>query len=334
MINGYAAYKAKEELRPFSYEPKELLENEVEIKVTHCGICHSDLHLIDNDWMMSTYPFIPGHEVAGTVVRTGSAVSHLQAGDRVGLGWQSGSCHDCEECNTGHENLCSSSRATCVGRHGGYADHVITDAAFAIKLPDALEAEYAGPLMCGGVTVFSPLRKSGVKEGTKVAVIGIGGLGHMAIQFAAKMGAEVTAISTSDSKKDEALAFGATHFINSKNESDFAAYNERFDFIVSTVFASMNWQALVNTLKPRGELCFVGALGVPVEISAFSLLTRERKISGSAIGSPGMLKEMLEFAAANDVRPMIEKLPMKDVNTALKKVAENNVRYRMVLVNE
>lgn len=334
MINGYAAYKAKEELKPFSYEPKTLSVNEVEIKVTHCGICHSDIHLIDNDWMMSSYPFIPGHEVAGTVVGKGAGVTHLQVGDRVGLGWQSGSCHTCEQCESGHENLCASSQGTCVGRHGGYADHVIADSAFAIKLPDAIESEYAGPLMCGGITVFSPLWKFGVKKGTKVAVIGIGGLGHMAIQFAAKMGAEVTAISTSDDKEAEARSLGATNFINSKKEPDFAAYVEKFDFVVSTVFASMNWQALVNTLRPRGELCFVGALGIPFEISAFSLLTRERKISGSAIGAPGVLKEMLEFAAAHNVRPMIEKMPLKDVNIALRKVAENKVRYRMVLVNE
>lgn len=334
MINGYAAYKAKEELKPLSYEPKELKTNDVEIQVTHCGICHSDLHLIDNDWMMSSYPFIPGHEVSGTVTRLGDGVKHLQAGDRVGLGWQAGSCHTCEQCESGHENLCASSQGTCVGRHGGYADHVIADAAFAIKIPAALESEFAGPLMCGGVTVFSPLRKFGVKKGTRVAVIGIGGLGHMAIQFAAKMGAEVTAISTSDSKKEEAFSFGATGFINSRNEPDFAAHAEKFDFIVSTVFASMHWQALVNTLRPRGELCFVGALGIPVEVSAFSLLTRERKISGSAIGSPGMLKEMLEFAADHGVRPMIEKMPMQDVNLALKKVADNTVRYRMVLVND
>ncbi len=334
MIHGYAAWKAKEELKEFSYEPKPLAENEVEIKVSHCGICHSDLHLIDNDWMMSNYPFIPGHEVAGTVVRKGTAVSHLQTGDRVGLGWQSASCHTCEQCETGHENLCSSSQGTCVGRHGGYADHVIADAAFAIKLPDAIESEYAGPLMCGGVTVFSPLWKFGVKKGTKVAVIGIGGLGHMAIQFAAKMGAAVTAISTSDDKETEARSLGATGFINSKKEPDFAAYAEKFDLVLSTVFASMNWQALVNTLRPRGELCFLGALGIPVEISAFSLLTRERKVSGSATGSPEMLREMLDFAAVHGVRPVIEKMPMRDVNLALKKVSENKVRYRMVLVNE
>lgn len=334
MIHGYAAYKAKEELKPFSYEPKQLETNEVEIKVTHCGICHSDLHLIDNDWMMSTYPFVPGHEVAGIVVRKGEGVTHLEPGDRVGLGWQSGSCHTCEQCEAGHENLCASSQGTCVGRHGGYADHVIADAAFTIKLPVAIESEYAGPLMCGGVTVFSPLWRFGVKKGTKVAVIGIGGLGHMAIQFAAKMGAEVTAISTSDDKEAEVRSLGATGFINSKREPDFAGYAEKFDLILSTVFARMDWQALVNTLRPRGELCFLGALGVPVEISAFSLLTRERKVSGSATGSPDMLREMLDFAAKHGVRPMIEKMPMKDVNLALKKVAENRVRYRMVLVNE
>lgn len=331
MINGFAAYKAKDELKPFSYENSSLKADEVKIKVTHCGICHSDLHLIDNDWMMSSYPFIPGHEVAGTVVEKGSGVSGLSIGDRVGLGWQAGSCHSCEDCNSGDENLCSGSHATCVGRNGGYADYVISQAAFAIKIPDALESEYAGPLMCGGVTVFSPLRRFGVTKGSKVAVIGIGGLGHMALQFANKLGAEVTAISTSNDKKQEAESFGAHHFINSLEDASFAKHRNKFDLILTTVFADMDWQALVHTLRSNGKLCFIGAPPKPAVINAFSLVMKQKSITGSVIGSPAMIKDMLEFSAEHGVRPVIEKMPLKDVNLALQKVANNTVRYRMVL---
>jgi uncharacterized zinc-type alcohol dehydrogenase-like protein len=333
MINGYAAYKAKEELKPFSYEDIVLGESEVKIQVTHCGICHSDLHLINNDWMMSSYPFIPGHEVAGLIVEKGSGVSRLNIGDRVGLGWQAGSCHECDDCNAGNENLCSNSSSTCVGRHGGYAEFVVADSAFAIKLPDELESEFAGPLMCGGATVFSPLRRYGVSNGMRVGIIGIGGLGHMALQFANKMGAEVTAISTSNSKKNEAASFGAHNFINSNEDPSFSNHFNKFDLILSTVFADMNWQALVNSLRSNGKLCFIGAPPQNISVNAFTIIMKQKSVTGSVIGSPKMIEDMLNFSAINDVRPVIEKMQMSDVNLALKKVADNTVRYRMVLVN-
>lgn len=333
MIKGYAAYNAKEELKSFSYEYSKLKPKEVKIKVSHCGICHSDLHLINNDWMMSSYPFIPGHEVAGEVVEIGSEVTELRKGDRVGLGWQAGSCHSCEDCNSGNENLCNSGAATCVGRNGGYAEYVISDSRFAITLPYELESKYAGPLMCGGVTVFSPLKRNNITEGKRVAVIGIGGLGHMALQFANKMGAEVTAISTSLSKKAEAESFGAHNFIVSTAENAFDSYANKFDLIINTVFAPMDWGSLVNTLRSNGNLCFLGAPPEPVSVSAFSLLLKQRHVSGSVIGSPEMIKDMLRFSAKYNVRPVIEVMPMANVNEALKRVAENKVRYRMVLEN-
>jgi Zn-dependent alcohol dehydrogenases len=253
MINGYAAFEARGELKPYSYEPKALADDEVEIAVTHCGIIRSDLHMIDNDWYRSSYPFIPGQEIVGHVTRKGSSVNHLNTGERVALGWQSRSCHKCEQCLSGNENLCEFAEFTCMGRNGGFADKVIADSAFVIRVPDGLASEDAGPLMCSGITVFAPLYLYGVKPGDKVGIVGIGGLGHFAIQFAARMGAEVTAISTSDSKREDAFKLGASHFINSKEDPDFKAYSRHFDQIVTTGSFDMNWEAVMLSLKPRAN---------------------------------------------------------------------------------
>ncbi len=215
-IQGLAAHAAGAELLPFKYDPGELGPQEVEIAISHCGVCHSDLHLIANDWGISQYPFIPGHEVVGKVTAVGSEVRSLEVGQRVGLGWQSNSCGICEWCTRGMENLCPAAEGTCVHRHGGYADRVRANARFVIPIPDALESEHTAPLLCGGITVYNPLRTHGVNPSSRVGIVGIGGLGHMAIQFARVFGAEVTAFSTSAAKEEEARALGAHNFVNSR----------------------------------------------------------------------------------------------------------------------
>ncbi len=333
MINSFAAFQPKSKLEPFSFENKEIGVNEVEIQITHCGICHSDIHLIDNDWMISKYPLVPGHEVIGNIISIGSNVTGLKIGQRVGVGWQSGSCLECEQCKSGNENLCNKSIATCVGRYGGFAEKIITDYHFAFPIPEELESENAAPLLCAGITVFSPMKIFGLQSHHKVGVIGIGGLGHLAIQFASKMGCKVSAFSSSIEKKSEAINFGADDFINSKDEKLLKSFANSFDFIITTVTAPLNWSLYINMLKPNGRLNFVGATVGNIEINPGILVTGQKSVSGSAIGSRDTMIEMLNFAAKNNVKAKTELMPMSGCNDAIQKVRDNKARYRMVLHN-
>jgi uncharacterized zinc-type alcohol dehydrogenase-like protein len=306
---------------------------EVEIGITHCGICHSDLHLISNDWGISQYPFIPGHEVVGTVSAVGSQVRSLQPGQRVGLGWQSNSCGDCEWCVRGMENLCPSQEATCVRRHGGYASRVRANARFVSPIPDALPSEQAAPLLCGGITVYSPLRQHDVNPSSRVGIIGIGGLGHIAIQFARVFGAEVIAFSTSAGKEEEARALGAHHFVNSRESKAMKEMTGSLDFILNTANADQDWNVYIQALRPTGTLCFVGVPPSPVSAHAFPLIAGTRSITGSPIGSPHRIREMLDVAARHGVKATTEEFSMARANEAIDKVKKNKVRYRAVLAN-
>ncbi len=329
--NAYAAYEAKANLKPFNYTPGELGENEIEVKISHCGICHSDIHLINNDWMVSQYPLVPGHEIVGNISAMGKNVKGFREGDRVGIGWQCGSCGECYLCTTEQENLCGKSVATCNGHHGGYADYVRSDANFVIHIPDALGSSEAAPLLCGGITVFAPLDRHGIKAGMKIGIFGIGGLGHMAVQFASKMGAETYALSSSPDKVKEAASLGAAGFINMRDKSEVFRHLGSFDYILSTISADYDWNTIISLLKHNATLCYVGAAPSPVAIHAFTFISKQINVTGSAIGSPSRIKKMLEFAAKHDVKAMVETVPMSDVNNALTRVAENKVRYRMVL---
>jgi alcohol/geraniol dehydrogenase (NADP+) len=332
-IQGLAAHAAGAELLHFQYDPGELKPNDVEIAITHCGICHSDLHLIVNDWGISQYPFIPGHEIIGTVSAVGSQVSGLEKGQRVGLGWQSNSCGVCEWCVRGMENLCAKSEGTCVHRHGGYANRVRANSRFVIPIPEALESENAAPLLCGGITVYTPLRTHGVNPASRVGVVGIGGLGHLAIQFARAFGAEVTAFSTSTGKEEEVRALGAHHFVNSLDSKAMKEIAGSQDFILYTANADQDWSFYLQALRPTGNLCFVGVPPSPVTFQAFPMISGARSISGSPIGSPSGLREMLDVAARHGVKAKTELFPMAKANEALDKVKKNKVRYRAVLAN-
>jgi len=333
-IHAFAATEPKSALTPYSFAKPVLTDGEVEIEVSHCGICHSDIHLIDDDWKMSRYPLVPGHEVVGTVRETGPGVTSLKAGDRVGVGWQSASCGTCEWCASGQDQLCSKARPTCVGRPGGFADRLILSERFAFKLPAQLESEQAAPLMCAGITVFSPFRLYQVQPGMKVGVLGIGGLGHLAVQFSRKMGFETTAISGSPDKEQEAMELGAHQFIATSDPAALRSKTNSFDFILSTVSASLDWNPYVSMLRPNGKLCFVGATGGSISIPTGVLLSKQKSICGSNIGGTKMMKEMLEFAAGHGVKAKTEVLPMAEVNSAVSKVRENKARYRMVLKNQ
>jgi uncharacterized zinc-type alcohol dehydrogenase-like protein len=332
-IQGLAAHAAGAELLPYKYDPGKLGLQEVEIGITHCGVCHSDLHLIANDWGISQFPFIPGHEVVGTVTAVGAEVKSLTVGQRVGLGWQSNSCGICEWCTRGMENLCPASEGTCVHRHGGYADKVRANARFVIPIPDGLESEQAAPLLCGGITVYNPLRSHGINPSSRVGIVGIGGLGHLALQFARVFGVHVTAFSTSAGKEEEARSLGAHNFVNTRESKSMKEVAGTMDFILNTANADQDWGVYIQTLRPTGTLCFVGVPPAPVSVQAFPLISGLRSITGSPIGSPSRLREMLDVAARHGVKAQTERFPMAKANEAIEKVKKNKVRYRAVLAN-
>ncbi|MFT4114958.1 NAD(P)-dependent alcohol dehydrogenase [Silvibacterium sp.] len=332
-IQGYAVHAAGAELLPFKYDPGQLNPYDVEVRISHCGVCHSDAHLIDNDWGISQYPLIPGHEIVGMVSAVGSAVVGLELGTRVGIGWQANSCGRCEWCRKGEENLCASAQPTCVHRHGGFAEAIRVNSRFAIPLPEALESDTAAPLLCAGITVYSPLRSLGINPASRVGIIGLGGLGHLALQFARVFGAEVTAISTSAAKEQEARELGAHHFVNSRESKAIKELAGSFDLIISTITADLDWASFVQTLRPHGSLCFVGAPDKPISVPGFPLISVQRSVCGSNTGSPGRIAEMLDVAARHNVRARIESFRMSDANQALGKLRKGQLRYRAVLGN-
>ncbi len=333
IVHAYAAMQAKESLKPFDYKSDALLPDDIEVAITHCGICHSDVHLVDNDWGISTFPLVPGHEIIGTVSAVGSAVNQFKAGQRVGIGWQCKSCLTCENCCKGEENLCLKAQGVAVAHHGGFAERVRSHARFVVPIPDALESENAAPLLCAGITVYSPLRNHNVRPNMKVGVIGIGGLGHLALQFAKAFGCDVTAFSSDASKEKEAREFGAHHFINSIKDEALNSYQNSFDFILSTVNVDLNWEKYVSLLRAHGTLCFVGAAN-RVNVPIMSLVDGNKTICGSQIGGPLMINEMLEFAARHGIHAKTQMMPMNQAADALNLVRNNKARYRIVLENK
>jgi uncharacterized zinc-type alcohol dehydrogenase-like protein len=331
-IGAFAALAAKESLAPYSYEPAPLRPRDLEIEISHCGVCHSDLHLIDNDWSSSTYPLVPGHEIVGRVVSIGTDCQ-LVVGQRVGVGWQRSACHECEQCLAGRENLCPRQEAICVGNMGGFAQRIRTDERFAFALPASLDAAATAPLLCAGVTVFAPLQRWGIRAGAHVGVIGIGGLGHLALRFLRAMGCHATAFTSSPDKRIEAARLGAEECASSTNAREIRAYANRLDFLLCTVPARLDWITYLQTLKPNGVLCLVGAPPGLLQIPAAQLLSSQRVVCGSDIGSPAAIREMLTFAAEHGIGAEVETAPMAEVNAAVQRVRENRVRYRMVLTN-
>jgi uncharacterized zinc-type alcohol dehydrogenase-like protein len=330
-IQAQAALSKGAALEAFSYEPQELGPNDIEIEISHCGLCHSDIHLIDDGWSRSKYPQVPGHEIVGTVGAMGGAIKHLELGQRVGVGWQRSACLECDLCLGGEENLCASQQATCMGHHGGLANRIRIDGRFAFALPPELDSAVAAPLLCGGVTVYSPMRRFGIGATSSVAVIGIGGLGHMAILMLRALGAEITALSTSPAKKDEALAMGAHHFASSTDPKDLRKQFGRFDLILSTVHARLDWTTYLQTLRANGSLCL---LGIPPGVVGFPpslLITGQRSITGSDIGGRAVIREMLRFVTRHKIVPQIQRMPMSEANAGLTRLRENQVRYRLVL---
>jgi alcohol/geraniol dehydrogenase (NADP+) len=303
---------------------------DVEVAVEHCGVCHSDLSVLNNEWGISQYPAILGHEVTGRITAVGPNAKRLQVGQRVGVGWYSGSDMHCHQCMSGNHHLCPQVQPTIVGHRGGFATRIRSHWAWTIPLPDGLNSTDAGPLLCGGVTVFAPLAMY-AKPTDRVSVVGIGGLGHMAVKFAVAYGCDVTALTSSESKFDEAREFGADHVVSSKDSAAIRKLGGSFDLLISTVNAKLDWDALIGTLAPNGRLHVVGVVPEPIPVAASSLILQQRSVSGSPTGSPVAIETMLEFAARHNVVPQTEHFPMSNINAAFARLESGKARYRIVL---
>lgn len=332
-IKAYAALSQGAPLQPFDYDPGPLRDEQVDIAVEYCGICHSDLSMLGNEWGQSVYPLVAGHEVVGTITAAGKHVKNVKSGQRVGLGWLSGSCMSCRQCMSGDHNLCLAAESTIVQRHGGFAERVRCNWEWAVPLPSEVSAVSAGPLFCGGVTVFNPIVQFGVKPTHRVGVIGIGGLGHMALQFLSAWGCEVYAFTSSESKHQEAQELGAHQVVNSRDSNAMKGIAGALDFVLSTVNVPLDWTAIIDTLAPKGRLALVGAVLEPIPVAAFDLIMSERNISGSPTGAPVDIATMLEFAARHGIAPQVEHFPMKKVNDAIAHLEAGKARFRIVLDN-
>ncbi len=330
-VHAYAASEVGGSLKLFEYQLDPISGNDVDIAVEHCGICHSDLSMLDNEWGMTVFPLVPGHEVIGTIAEVGPLVTNLQVGDKVGLGWHSGYDMNCPQCMSGDHNMCANAASTIVGRHGGFADRVRAQAASVVRLPKDLDAAKAGPLFCGGITVFNPMVQFQLSPTGRVGVIGIGGLGHLALQFAKAWGCHVTAFTSSGPKQEEALKLGAHEVVNSRDPEAIQAVAGSFDLILSTVNVNLEWNTYVEALKPRGRLHFLGAVLEPIQLSAFSMMFGQRSVSGSPVGSPVTIATMLKFCARHQIQPVTEHFKLSEVNQAIDHLRSGKARYRIVL---
>jgi len=334
MFKAYVAREPGGKLERFEFDPGPLAPDQVEIDVAYCGICRSDYSMLHNHWQMTSYPFVPGHEAAGRIAAVGSHVKHLNVGQPVGLGWFSRSCTICSQCLSGNQHLCGNHEGTIVGRYGAFANKVRCQAMWAVPIPEGVDLAKAGPLFCGGITVFNPIAQFEVKPTDRVGVIGIGGLGHLAIQFLNKWGCEVVAFTTSKAKTDEARRMGAHKTVDTRDDAAIAKLAGSLDFLLCTANVPLNWDAYLATLAPKGRLHVVGAVPEPIPVSVFSLLVGQKSVSSSPVGGPDLTAKMLEFCARHKIAPVVEEFPMSKVNEAMAHLASGKARYRIVLKND
>ncbi|OAY58786.1 probable mannitol dehydrogenase [Manihot esculenta] len=337
---GWAARDDSGVLSPFTFSRRATGEKDVCFKVLYCGMCHSDLHMVKNEWGTSTYPLVPGHEIVGVVTEVGSKVEKFKVGDKVGVGCIVGSCHSCHNCAKNLDNYCPELILTYGAKYydgtttfGGYSDIMVADEHFIVRIPDTLPLDATAPLLCAGITVYSPLKYYGLdKPGMHVGVVGLGGLGHMAVKFAKAMGMKVTVISTSPSKKQEAVEhLGADSFLVSRDQDQMKAAMGTIDGIIDTVSAMHPLVPLIGLLKTNGKLVLVGAPEKPLELPAFPLLMGRKMVGGSGIGGMKETQEMIDFAAKHNITADIEVIPIEDVNTAMERILKADVRYRFVI---
>ncbi|KAI3794454.1 hypothetical protein L1987_37086 [Smallanthus sonchifolius] len=337
---GYASRDNSGSLSPLTFSRRATGEKDVRFKVLYCGICHSDLHFVKNEWGITKYPVTPGHEIVGVVTEVGSKVEKFKVGDKVGVGCLVGSCRSCQSCATDYEQYCPKQVGTYgapnfdgTQTYGGYSDHMVSDEHSVLRWPENLPLDSGAPLLCAGITTYSPLRYFGLdKPGTKVGVVGLGGLGHVAVKMAKAFGAEVTVFSTTPAKEQEAIeGLKADHFINSKDEQQMQAARGTLDGIIDTVSANHSIAPLLNTLTPHGKLVLVGAPEKPLEVAAFSLIMGRKTVAGSNIGGIKETQEMLDFAAEHGITADVEVIPIDYVNTAMERLLKSDVRYRFVI---
>ena len=332
-IKSYAAMEAGKALELYEYDAAELSAEEVEVEVEYCGVCHSDLSMIDNEWGISSYPTIAGHEVIGRVSALGEAAKTkgLKVGQRVGIGWTAKSCQHCDACINGEQVNCENGSTPTILNHGGFAEKLRADWQWVIPLPEKLDPATAGPLLCGGITVFKPLLMSNITATSRVGVVGIGGLGHIAIKLLHALGAEVVAFSSSPAKKQSILDMGADEVVNSRDPEALKALAGSFDLIISTVAVDLDWKPYFTALAPKGKFHTVGAVMKPFEVSAFELIMGDKSLTGSSTGSPGQLRSLLKLASRRDIAPNVEFFPMSKINDALDHVRAGKANYRVVL---
>ncbi|MHA7631600.1 NAD(P)-dependent alcohol dehydrogenase [Corallococcus sp. M7] len=337
--NAYAATSAKSPLGPLAIQRRELGPRDVLIEIKYCGICHSDIHTVRGEWGETTYPIVPGHEIAGIVTRVGAEVKKHAVGDRVGVGCMVDSCGDCASCRKGEEQHCLRGMVGTYGAtgrdgqltQGGYSTHIVVTEDFVLKIPEGISLDAAAPLLCAGITTYSPLRRWGAVPGKKVAIVGLGGLGHMGVKFARAMGAEVTVLSQSLSKKEDGLRLGAHHYFATKDPETFKKLAGTFDLIVNTVSAKIDVDAYLSLLALDGALVNVGAPAEPLSLNVFSLIMPRRVFTGSLIGGIPQTQEMLDFCAKHHIGADIDVIPASKINDAYERVLASDVRYRFVI---
>ncbi|HTN67535.1 MAG TPA: NAD(P)-dependent alcohol dehydrogenase [Burkholderiaceae bacterium] len=338
---GYAATDAEQPLAPFHFERREPGPHDVQIEILFCGVCHSDLHAARNEWGGTVYPLVPGHEIIGRVTRVGAEVTHFKPGQLAGVGCMVDSCQHCSSCAEGLEQYCENGFTGTYGgiekdtgkpTHGGYSNNIVVNEKFVLRIPDQLDPAAAAPLLCAGITTYSPLRHWKVGPGQKVGIVGLGGLGHMGIKLAHAMGAHVVLFTTSANKKEDALRLGADQVVISRNAEEMAAHRNSFDFILNTVAAPHDLDAFLVLLKRDGTMTLVGAPATPhPSPRVFNLIFKRRQLAGSLIGGIAETQEMLDFCAEHGIASDIELIPIQKINEAYERMLKSDVKYRFVI---
>lgn len=337
---GYAAHNATSALEAWNFERRDLNVDDVHIDILYCGVCHSDIHQVRNEWHNSIFPMVPGHEIVGRVKAVGSAVGKFKVGDLVGVGCMVDSCQECRNCKEGVEQYCehgstgtynSYERDKKTPTYGGYSNQIVTKEKFVLSVSEKLDIKGVAPLLCAGITTYSPLRHWKVGKGHKVAVLGLGGLGHMAVKFAVSFGAEVTMLSTSPSKEADAKRLGAHHFVLTSDTAQLKSKRGYFDFIIDTVSAEHNYMTYLEMLRTNGVMICVGAPPTPAQISAFSLIGGRKSLAGSLIGGIAETQEMLDYCATHNIVSDVEIIAMNQINEAYERMLKADVKYRFVI---
>jgi uncharacterized zinc-type alcohol dehydrogenase-like protein len=338
---AYAAASANAPLAPFNFQYRDPEPDEIEIQILYCGICHTDVHQARNEWHGTTYPCVPGHEIVGRVTKAGARVKKFKEGDLAAVGCMVDSCRTCESCRAGEEQLCENGPTFTYNSpdkkhgggmtYGGYAEVIVLDETFALRVPKSLDLAAAAPLLCAGITTYSPLRRWKVGQGQKVGVVGLGGLGHMGVKLASAFGANVVLFTTSPGKTQDALRLGAKEVVVSKNAEEMKKHLNSFDFILDTVAASHDINAYLELLKRDGTLTLVGAPAQPLPVNAFNLIVKRRQFAGSLIGGIAETQEMLDFCAAHNIVSDVEIIPIQKINEAYERLLKSDVKYRFVI---